>query len=113
MVDVIIARVYDETLPSGTRVLIDRLWPRGMKKADAPIDEWCKDVAPSTELRTWFGHDPERFDEFRRRYRDELRHPPASTALDGLRTRPSLVLMTATKDVQHSAAAVLAEVLSS
>jgi uncharacterized protein YeaO (DUF488 family) len=57
----------------GTRILIDRLWPRGVKKANAAIDEWMKEIAPSTELRKWFGHDPERWPEFRRRYKSEIR----------------------------------------
>src|ERR1700740_3374200 len=56
----------------GTRILVDRLWPRGIKKADAAIDTWLKDIAPSTELRRWFGHEPTRWEEFRRRYRSEL-----------------------------------------
>ena len=65
---------------AGYRVLVDRLWPRGITKAEAALDEWLKDVAPSTELRRWYGHDVERFDEFARRYRAELRRPPASVA---------------------------------
>jgi uncharacterized protein YeaO (DUF488 family) len=108
---VVVARVYDAVLPSGTRVLVDRLWPRGLRKADVPLDEWCKDVAPSTELRKWYAHDPGRFLDFGRRYRDELRQPPGSDALDRLRGSGPLVLLTATKDVEKSAAAVLAEVL--
>jgi uncharacterized protein YeaO (DUF488 family) len=67
-------RAYEPPAPDdGTRILIDRLWPRGLKKADAAIDLWMKDIAPSTELRKWFGHDPERWQEFRRRYRSEVR----------------------------------------
>lgn len=60
----------------GTRILVDRLWPRAVKKADAEIDEWMKEIAPTTELRKWFGHDPERWPEFRRRYRSEVRQHP-------------------------------------
>ena len=68
-----VARVYDPRRPSdGTRVLVDRLWPRGLTKAAAALDEWCKDVAPSAALRTWYNHDPQRFAEFARRYRAEL-----------------------------------------
>ncbi len=111
MAEIAVARVYDDTMPHGTRVLVDRLWPRGLKKDGAPFDEWCKDVAPSTELRTWYGHDPERFAEFRRRYLAELQEPPASDALAQLRSESHLVLLTATKDVAHSAATVLAEAL--
>ena len=66
-------RVYEPAAPEdGVRVLVDRLWPRGLRKADAPIDRWMKDIAPSTQLRQWFGHDPERWPEFRRRYTREL-----------------------------------------
>lgn len=98
----------------GTRVLVDRLWPRGVAKTDAPFDEWCKDVAPSTELRRWYGHDPARFAEFRRRYRAELKEPERAAALEYLRSLDAagdLVLVTATKDVEHSAAEVLRQVL--
>jgi uncharacterized protein YeaO (DUF488 family) len=92
-------------------VLVDRLWPRGLSKSDAPFETWCKDVAPSTDLRKWYGHDPERFAEFRRRYLAELQEPPASHALAQLRSEPHLVLLTATKDVAISAATVLAQAL--
>jgi uncharacterized protein YeaO (DUF488 family) len=107
--DILFRRVYDEVEP-GTRVLVDRIWPRGLKKEAAALDEWCKEVAPSTELRTWFHHDPARFDEFRRRYVAELRE--CQPALDRLRDLPRpLILLTATKDLDHSQAAVLAELL--
>ena len=91
-------------------MLVDRLWPRGIAKAEAPFDEWAKDVAPSTELRRWFGHDPARFEDFAGRYRAELALPPASDAFRRLRRRATdggLVLVTATCDVAHSAAEVL------
>jgi len=66
-------RAYEPpTVDDGTRILIDRLWPRGVKKANAAIDEWMKEIAPSTELRKWFGHDPERWPEFQRRYKSEI-----------------------------------------
>jgi uncharacterized protein YeaO (DUF488 family) len=84
-------------------------------KANAPIDEWAKDLAPSTELRRWYGHDPVKFEEFARRYRDELEQPPASEAVGRLRARARrqrIVLVTATRDVEHSGARVLAMVLS-
>ena len=110
-----IGRVYDtEDTSGGARVLVDRLWPRGLKKQDARLDEWCRDVAPSSELRRWYGHDPQRFDAFRRRYRAELREPDRAHLVEHLRelaaTRP-LILLTATKDVDASAAAVLLDVL--
>jgi uncharacterized protein YeaO (DUF488 family) len=110
-----VARVYDAPPPGVTRVLVDRLWPRGVRKDGAPLDEWCKDIAPSTELRTWYGHEPDRFAEFRRRYRAELRDPARAAALQhlrGLAASGDLVLVTATKDVDRSAATVLAAVLS-
>ncbi len=108
-------RVYDDPSPEdGTRVLVDRIWPRGLAKARAGIDEWAKDVAPSTELRRWYGHDPARFEEFRRRYRAELAEPERQAALGRLRELARsgrLTLLTATRDVDHSQAAVLAEQL--
>jgi uncharacterized protein YeaO (DUF488 family) len=108
-------RVYED-IPSGeqTRVLIDRLWPRGIAKATAPFDEWLKEVAPTTELRRWYGHDPVKFETFVSRYRAELAQPPASEALARLRSlaaRDGVVLVTATRDVEHSAAEVLFDAL--
>ena len=109
-----VARVYDPPAEVGTRVLVDRIWPRGLRKQEAHLDEWCKDVAPSTELRRWYGHDPERFEEFARRYRTELRQPARAAAVKHLRevavTRP-VILLTATKSVDISQAAVLAALL--
>ena len=96
------------------RVLVDRLWPRGIAKADAPFDEWAKEVAPSTELRRWYGHDPVKFDEFAARYRAELAQPSAEVSVARLRRRgekSGVVLVTATRDVEHSAAEVLLGVL--
>ena len=82
--DIQIKRAYAPLSPEdGVRVLVDRLWPRGLPKSDAAIDRWMKDLAPSTELRRWFGHDPSRWDEFRRRYRAELAQRP--DLLDELR----------------------------
>jgi uncharacterized protein YeaO (DUF488 family) len=112
---VTVVRVYDDAAATGgTRVLVDRVWPRGVSKEAAHLDLWLKDVAPTTELRRWYGHDPARFEEFRRRYEAELAEPPAAEALRRLRDlaaeRP-LVLVTATKDVPHSQAAVLAALL--
>lgn len=112
-----VRRVYDaDPRPErAQRVLVDRLWPRGVSKAEATWDEWRKDVAPSTELRRWYGHDVERFVEFAQRYRAELTRPPASIALEELATAAAspggLILMTATRDVEHSGAHVVAQVL--
>jgi len=110
-----VGRVYDEPTPhDGTRVLVDRLWPRGMTKDKARLDEWCKQIAPSTELRTWYAHDPQRFAEFGRRYRAELAQPERAAALGHLRTLAAtgaLTLLTATKQAEISEAAVLADLL--
>ena len=95
-------------------MLVDRIWPRGLRKEALHLDEWARDVAPSGELRTWYGHDPARFGEFRRRYIAELARPGASAALGRLRARAAagpVTLLTATRDVSHSQAAVLAELL--
>lgn len=113
---VTVVRVYED--PGRTagehRVLVDRLWPRGLAKAAVDHDEWAKDVAPSAELRRWYGHLPERFEEFARRYRQELDGPDAQdevARLAGVARRQRLVLLTATRDVPHSGAAVLQSVL--
>jgi uncharacterized protein YeaO (DUF488 family) len=113
-----VARVYDPPVPAdGARVLVDRLWPRGIAKASAESEgwSWCPEVAPSTELRRWYGHDPARFDEFVARYRQELGQPERATALAGLQDlqrQGALMLLTATKDVELSHAAVLARMLN-
>lgn len=110
-----VRRVYDDPVRGdGTRVLVDRIWPRGMTKEKADLDEWCKQVAPSTALRKWYGHDPERFDAFTRRYREELIDPERAEAVAHLRrlaTGRTLTLLTATKKADISEAAVLAELL--
>jgi uncharacterized protein YeaO (DUF488 family) len=112
---VFLRRVYDDPSPDdGLRVLVDRVWPRGMTKNAAHLDEWIKDAAPSTPLRRWYGHRPERFTEFRRRYLAELADPQPATAMNRLRdlTRTrNVTLLTATRDIDHSQAAVLAEQL--
>ena len=90
------------TPADGARVLVDRVWPRGMRKDAARLDEWAKDVAPSAELRTWYRHDPAKFDEFRRRYTAELAQPGAREALNRLRALAAdqpVTLLTATKDL--------------
>jgi uncharacterized protein YeaO (DUF488 family) len=110
-----VARVYDEPGPEdGARVLVDRLWPRGLRKERAHVDSWCRSVSPSTELRVWYGHDPERFDEFAERYRAELAAPDRQSALRGLLdTDGALTLLTATRALEISHAAVLADALRS
>jgi uncharacterized protein YeaO (DUF488 family) len=113
--DIRVRRIYDPAeAGDGIRVLVDRVWPRGIRKEAAALDEWVKDVAPSTELRKWYGHVPEKFAQFEARYRDELATPAARTALEHLRTlatNDELTLLTATRDVDHSQAAVLAALL--
>jgi uncharacterized protein YeaO (DUF488 family) len=108
-------RVYEAPGPSdGRRVLVDRLWPRGLAKSAAAVDEWLKAVAPSDGLRRWYGHQPEKFADFRQRYQQELRSAEQSAALDHLRQLArggTVTLLTATRDIEHSQAAVLAEEL--
>lgn len=111
-----VRRVYDAPEASdGRRVLVDRLWPRGLSKEKAGLDDWCKQVAPSTELRKWYAHDPDKFEEFAERYRAELDDPERAEALDGLRKHAAsgtLTLLTAARRSDISEATVLAEVLS-
>jgi uncharacterized protein YeaO (DUF488 family) len=113
MTRVRVRRVYEPpTSEDGRRILVDRLWPRGVSKARAAIDEWAKDAAPSDELRRWFGHDPVRWEEFTRRYRQELDarpevlQPLLRAAADG-----TLTLIYAARDVQHNEAVVLQQIL--
>ncbi|MET3922415.1 DUF488 family protein [Arthrobacter sp. UYEF20] len=110
-----VGRVYVERVRGdGTRVLVDRIWPRGLSKEKADLDEWCKTVAPSTELRKWYAHDPERFEEFGRRYRRELEEPERAETLGHLRAlarKTNLTLLTATKDAGISEAVVLADLI--
>jgi uncharacterized protein YeaO (DUF488 family) len=114
-VTVQVRRVYDPPVPGdGVRVLVDRLWPRGLTKAKAKLDEWCKQVAPSSELRKWYSHDPSRFEEFARRYHIELEQPERSEALAHLlelAQHGTVTLLTATKQLEISEAEVLAEIL--
>jgi uncharacterized protein YeaO (DUF488 family) len=108
-------RAYEPSRASdGYRVLVERLWPRGLRKADAHVDEWLKDIAPSDELRRWFGHDPSRFSEFCERYKRELRVEPARTALSGLAKRArreTVTLVYSAHDEVHNNAVVLAREL--
>jgi uncharacterized protein YeaO (DUF488 family) len=110
-----VRRVYEEPeRDDGARVLVDRIWPRGLTKAKAALDEWCKEVAPSGELRKWYSHDPARFEDFGRRYQAELQDPPQAAALAHLRELAKgrqLTLLTATRQPEISEAAVLADLL--
>jgi uncharacterized protein YeaO (DUF488 family) len=114
-VSIRVARAYEPaSAEDGYRVLVDRLWPRGLSKDKAKLDEWCKEVAPSTELRRWYGHDPDRFAEFAARYRTELEGPEQQSALAHLRRtarEQPVTLLTGSKEVAISDAAVLAEEL--
>ncbi|ETK35494.1 DUF488 domain-containing protein [Microbispora sp. ATCC PTA-5024] len=116
MRSVTVRRVYDPPSPGdGTRVLVDRVWPRGLTKDAAHLDEWLKDVAPSTDLRRWYGHEPAKYGEFHGRYLAELDEPGRREALERLRRLQAdgqVTLLTATRDAGHSHAAVLAEVLN-
>jgi uncharacterized protein YeaO (DUF488 family)/DNA-binding MarR family transcriptional regulator len=111
-----VGRVYDHTTEGVHRILVDRLWPRGVSRTEADIELWMRDIAPSPTLRQWYGHTPARFAQFERRYRKELSSGPAHDALTELdamaRTSP-IVLLTAIRDVDHSGAAVLRDVLKS
>ena len=109
-----VARVYQDVDPDdGQRVLVDRIWPRGFRKDDPRVGTWCKDVAPSKELREWYHHQPERFDEFAARYQDELHDSAALEELRKLTKRGVVTLVTATRKVEGSHAAVLAKLLKS
>jgi uncharacterized protein YeaO (DUF488 family) len=110
-----VGRVYDPVDDElGSRVLVDRLWPRGISKQRARLDEWCKDVAPSQALREWYGHEPSKFPEFTQRYHRELSGevPAAAVAhLHELLAQRRIILLTATKDITISGARVLADLL--
>lgn len=110
-----IKRIYDPPHPGdGCRVLVDRLWPRGIAKANARIDEWLKDIAPSDELRKWFAHDPLRWPEFRKRYRAELKkkHEAALRSLAERARSDTVTLLYGAKDTAHNNAVVLKECIS-
>lgn len=106
-------RAYEPAAGSdGERILVDRLWPRGISKDDAAIDRWEKALAPSTELRKWFGHDPDRWDEFQTRYKAELsEHQEEVSALRELAARKPVTLVYGARDEQHNDAVVLRDVL--
>lgn len=106
-------RVYEPASQAdGTRILVDRLWPRALRKEDAAIDRWCKDLAPSTALRKWFGHDVERWTEFRKRYRAEIvEHPEELAELRSLERKGRITLLFGAHDELHNNAVVLRELL--
>ncbi|MCT4353337.1 DUF488 family protein [Streptomyces sp. Je 1-79] len=114
--DVRVRRIYEAPSPDdGVRVLVDRLWPRGLAKADAHVDEWPKALTPSTELRRWYHGAEGAYEEFCRRYEDELAEPAAAEALDGLRTlaaKGRVTLLTAAKDPSVSHTSVLRRALN-
>jgi uncharacterized protein YeaO (DUF488 family) len=106
-------RAYEpRSADDGTRILVDRLWPRGVSKKQAAIDQWVKDIAPSTELRRWFGHDPDRWEEFRRRYAKEV-HQKADLLqqLRSLARKGPITLVYAARDEEHNAAIELRELI--
>jgi uncharacterized protein YeaO (DUF488 family) len=112
-VDVRLKRAYEPSATEdGYRILIDRIWPRGVTREKAHLDEWARELAPSTELRTWFGHDPLRFEEFRRRYTEELAsHEGKLRELRARARERRLTLVYAARDTEHNDAVVLAEIL--
>jgi uncharacterized protein YeaO (DUF488 family) len=109
-----IKRVYEKPgKEDGVRILVDRLWPRGLTKEKASIDLWLKDIAPSTELRKWFGHDPEKWKEFRKRYRHELKENEEQVSLLKDQMKKGMVtLVYGAKDEEHNQALVLKELFS-
>jgi uncharacterized protein YeaO (DUF488 family) len=110
-----VKRAYDPPAPEdGYRVLVDLLWPRGMTKQKLKVDEWMKEIAPSAELRKWYGHEPEKWIEFRKRYRAELGRPSANALLDSLvkRARKAKVtVVIGARDIEHANGAVIAELV--
>lgn len=110
--NILLKRAYEPPSASDkTRVLVDRIWPRGISKENSKIDLWLKDVAPSTALRKWFGHDPKRWDEFRKKYRAELKDNTACDELKALARKGTVTLIYAAKDEQHNHAIVLKDFL--
>lgn len=110
--DVMVKRAYEHPAETdGKRILVDRLWPRGLAKVKARIDLWLKGVAPSTELRQWFGHDPEKWPEFKKRYRAELKNNPALSELQALSRQGTITLVFAARDQLHNEAVVLKQIL--
>lgn len=115
MHNLIVKRIYDKDLPEGYRILIDRVWPRGMSKVRANLDIWAKEIAPTTELRKWFGHDPEKFDEFKEKYLEELKNNENTGKFieevkSALKDQDVLILYSA-KDQENNNARVLIQFL--
>src|SRR5438874_6674748 len=108
-------RVYEPPMPEdGERILVERLWPRGLRKEEARLSAWLKDLAPSTELRQWFGHEPERWEEFRQRYQSELMAGDKQPLLRDLASKAkkdNVTLVYAARDEQHNGALVLKDVV--
>jgi len=108
-----IKRVYDPPSPEdGKRVLVDQLWPRGIRKEDAAIDEWPKEIAPTVEIRRWFGHDPAKYEEFKQRYAMEL--DDKADLIDRIKNearRGTVTLLFSARDIEHNNATVLKEIL--
>lgn len=104
-----IKRIYEPAAEGdGKRILVDRLWPRGVNENDAHVDIWLKDIAPSTDLRRWFGHDPNKWDEFRQRYRDELKNNAVAVhALKEQIEKSTVTLLYGARDREHNNAVVL------
>ena len=111
--DIRLKRAYERpTKSDGTRVLVDRIWPRGVRREDAALDEWLKEIAPSNELRKWFNHDPERWEEFAEKYRLELaEHVEAVARLAQLAEKGRVTLVFGARDTDHNNAVVLKEYL--
>lgn len=111
-----VKRVYEKRHPDdGIRILVDRLWPRGLASTSAGLDEWAKELAPSDQLRRWFGHNPERWPGFRQKYREELRSPPKTEALlriVRMADKGKITLLYGAKDTERNNARVLAEVIN-
>ncbi|WP_119325522.1 DUF488 family protein [Companilactobacillus musae] len=117
MSKLILRRIYDKDLPEGYRVLVDRLWPRGMSKVRAALDLWAKQIAPSPELRKWFGHDPEKYTEFKSKYLSEIEdNPYTNEFLEKIRKaleKQDVLILYSAKDQEHNDAVVLMEYLNS
>jgi Uncharacterized conserved protein len=116
MTKLILKRIYDKELPEGYRILIDRLWPRGMSKVRAKLDLWAKQIAPSAELRKWFGHDPEKYTEFKKRYLEEIDQnlytPEFLAEIKSALQKQDVLILYSAKDEEHNNAVVLMEYLN-
>jgi len=116
MTKLILKRIYDKELPDGYRILVDRLWPRGISKIRAALDLWAKPIAPSSELRKWFGHDPEKYAEFKSKYLIEINNNPYTEEfLDAVKAalkEQDVLILYSAKDEEHNDAVVLMEYLN-